>query len=230
MTLDDKTFFDAKAASVGLYKVYPDEEYARILAASGVLAERREARILDAGCGSGAFSEHLLGLGMDVTGIDVSDGLVNLARAALPNGRFLTGDIFRTGFPAASFDAVFCGAVLHHFPLRLREAFREFRRILVPAGKLYFFEPYAHSLNSFIWYKVISVDRTPGEAALCPSRLGEDLKAEGFGRFSYTRVDKVENVQARSASAVRNALNAARRFVSRNLIPNTYFAGNAQKT
>lgn len=227
--MDDAAFFDAKAAAGGRYKVYPDAEYARILAACGVAAEKRGARVLDAGCGSGAFSEYLLGMGLDVTGMDVSGGLISLAQAALPAGKFLTGDIFRTGFPDASFDAVFCGAVLHHFPLSLREAFREFRRILVPGGKVYCFEPYAHSLNSFLWYKVLSVDRTPGEAALCPKRLEEELKAEGFGKFSYVRVDRVENLQAPGPSAARNALNAARRFVSRTLLPNTYFAGSAQK-
>jgi ubiquinone/menaquinone biosynthesis C-methylase UbiE len=228
--MDDAAFFDAKAASSGRYKVYPDAEYARILAACGVSDEKRGARILDAGCGSGAFSEHLLRMGMKVTGMDVSGGLIGLAQAALPEGRFLTGDIFSTGFPDASFDAVFCGAVLHHFPFRLREAFREFGRILVPAGKVYYFEPYARSLNSFLWYKVLSLDRTPGEAALSPKRLEEDFRAEGFGKFSYARVDRVENVQTGSASSARNALNAARRFVSRNLLPNTYFAGSAQRS
>lgn len=228
--MDDATFFDAKAASSGRYKVYPDEEYTRILAACGITGERRGAKVLDAGCGSGAFSEHLLGLGMKVTGMDVSGGLIKLAQAALPGGRFLTGDIFRTGFTDASFDAVFCGAVLHHFPLRLREAFREFNRILVPAGKVYFFEPYKYSLNSFLWYRVLSIDRTPGEAALCPVTIEKYFKAEGFGKFSYARVNKVENLQPENPSLSRNILNAARRFVSRSLLPNTYFAGNAEKT
>ena len=227
--MDDQTFFDDKAVSSGHYKVYPDAEYTRILEACGITGERRGAKVLDAGCGSGAFSEHLLGLGMKVTGIDVSSGLIGLAQAALPSGRFLTGDIFRTDFPDSSFDAVFCGAVLHHFPLRIREAFREFNRILVPSGKVYFFEPYAHSLNSFLWYRVLSIDRTPGEAALCPGSVENNFKAEGFGNFSYTRVDRVENVQAKNSSSARNALNAARRFISRNLLPNTYFAGSASK-
>ncbi len=227
--MDDASFFNAKAAGSGAYKVYPDREYRRIIEACGIARLPRGARVLDAGCGSGAFSQYLLELGLEVTGVDISDGLIRLARENLQAGKFLAGDIFRTGLPAGSCDAVFCGAVLHHFPARLREAFAEFSRLLVPGGKVYFFEPYAHSVNSFLWYKVLSIDRTPGEAALAPAAVELDFGAAGFGNFSFVRVDAVENVQPVAASALGGALNAARRFVSRNLLPNAYFAGSATK-
>jgi SAM-dependent methyltransferase len=227
--MNDASFFNAKAADSGAYKVYPDREYRRILEACGIARVPKGARVLDAGCGSGAFSEHLLELGLEVTGVDISEGLIRLAKTNLPGGKFLAGDIFKTGLPPGSCDAVFCGAVLHHFPGRLREAFAEFSRLLIPGGKVYFFEPYAHSVNSFLWYKVFSIDRTPGEAALAPAAVERAFGTAGFRNFSFVRVDAVENVQPAAASALGGALNAARRFVSRYLLPNTYFAGSAAK-
>lgn len=227
--MDDTSFFNAKAAGYGLYKVYPDREYRRIIAACGIPRLPLGARVLDAGCGSGAFSGYLLELGLEVTGMDISDGLIRLAQETLPGGKFLAGDIFRTGLDAGAYDAVFCGAVLHHFPGRLPEAFAEFSRLLAHGGKVYFFEPYAHSVNSFFWYKVLNIDRTPGEAALSPAGVERDFRAAGFVDFSFVRVDAVENVQPAAGSTLGEALNSARRFVSRNLIPNTYFAGSALK-
>ncbi|MDQ3747292.1 MAG: methyltransferase domain-containing protein, partial [Acidobacteriota bacterium] len=84
------------------------------------------SRILDVGCGSGWLSEYFARLGYDVTGIDISPDLVEIARervARVPYGadhetplrcRFLVHDV--EGQPLAEqFDAVVCYDSLHHF-------------------------------------------------------------------------------------------------------------------
>lgn len=54
------------------------------------------ARVLDAGCGTGAASAELAARGADVTAIDISPKLVEIAEARLPKG--LSGTVnFRTG-------------------------------------------------------------------------------------------------------------------------------------
>jgi 2-polyprenyl-3-methyl-5-hydroxy-6-metoxy-1,4-benzoquinol methylase/glycosyltransferase involved in cell wall biosynthesis len=84
------------------------------------------ARLLDVGCGSGWLSEFFARLGYDVTGIDISPDLIEIARArvgAVAYGadhetplrcRFLVHDA--EGSPLAEeFDAVVCYDSLHHF-------------------------------------------------------------------------------------------------------------------
>lgn len=68
------------------------------------------ADILDVGTGSGHVACLLAGLGHRVTGIDLADGMLDIARdhaAALANPpRILAGDAVAPDFPPASYDAV----------------------------------------------------------------------------------------------------------------------------
>ena len=93
---------------------------------SVALALPAGSRILDVGCGSGWLSEFFARLGYDVTGIDVSPDLVEMARGRVSTVaygadhetplrcRFLVHDA--EGPPLAEeFDAVVCYDSLHHF-------------------------------------------------------------------------------------------------------------------
>ena len=84
------------------------------------------SRILDVGCGSGWLSEYFARLGYDVTGIDISPDLIEIARARVESVaygadhetplrcRFIVHDA--EGSPLAEeFDAVVCYDSLHHF-------------------------------------------------------------------------------------------------------------------
>lgn len=90
------------------------------------LALPPDRRLLDVGCGSGWLSEYFARLGYDVTGIDISPDLIEVARERVekvPYGadhetplrcRFLVHDA--EGQPLAEqFDAVVCYDSLHHF-------------------------------------------------------------------------------------------------------------------
>ncbi|HEV7396364.1 MAG TPA: methyltransferase domain-containing protein, partial [Pyrinomonadaceae bacterium] len=91
-----------------------------------VLALPPGARILDVGCGSGWLCEYFARFGYNVTGIDISPALIEMARERLgkiPFGadheralsyRFLTHDIEAAPL-ADTFDAVICYDSLHHF-------------------------------------------------------------------------------------------------------------------
>jgi SAM-dependent methyltransferase len=75
------------------------------------------SNVLDLGCGPGvptaaAFARE----GHHVTGIDISRRQVDLARANVPLGRFLVGDVLETDFDTGSFQAIIALFSLTHIP------------------------------------------------------------------------------------------------------------------
>ncbi|WBB67778.1 class I SAM-dependent methyltransferase [Micromonospora sp. WMMD812] len=93
--------------------------------------------VLDVGTGTGQAAMVLAGLGHRVTGIDLSEGMLEQARrhaAALDNGPVIRhGDAVSPAFPAASFDAVTSRYVM--WTLREPEiAAANWVRLLRPGG------------------------------------------------------------------------------------------------
>ncbi|MBB4909180.1 class I SAM-dependent methyltransferase [Actinophytocola algeriensis] len=97
------------------------------------------ARVLDVGTGTGHVSLLLAGLGYDVTGIDLAEGMLAKAKekaAELPDPPDLRlGDAVAPDFPAASFDVVTSRYVLWTLRTPLTAA-RNWRGLLAPGGLL----------------------------------------------------------------------------------------------
>jgi hypothetical protein len=74
------------------------------------------AQVLDLGCGAGRPNAALLAQRFRVTGVDVSERQLELARAAVPGATFLRADIAEVELPAASFDAVVALYSVAHLP------------------------------------------------------------------------------------------------------------------
>lgn len=99
---------------------------AEAVAATGI----PHPRLLEVGCGSGYYSDvfaTLVAGGVDYTGIDYSDAMIERARARYPLVAFEVADA--TGLPYAdgAFDIVFNGVSLMHiidYPAAIREAAR----------------------------------------------------------------------------------------------------------
>ncbi|MEV6833874.1 class I SAM-dependent methyltransferase [Streptomyces sp. NPDC051133] len=110
--------------------------YARpaMLALAGDVAGRR---ILDAGCGSGPLSAALRERGAVVTGIDVSAGMLALARRRLGDEAALHVADLRDRLPFAdgAFDDVVASLVLHYLE-DWGPTLAELRRVLRPGGRL----------------------------------------------------------------------------------------------
>ena len=100
-------------------------------------------RVLDYGCGSGENSVILAALGAEVTGIDISPELIDLARKRMGVNRthwnVRVASAYATGESDDSFDIVLGAAILHH--LDLEESSREVHRVLKPNGVAVFSEP-----------------------------------------------------------------------------------------
>lgn len=101
------------------------------------------AKVLDLGCGNGAFSAHLAELGFDVVGCDASTDGIRLARAACDRVRYHQISVYDD--PAAigqtEFDAVVALEVIEHL-VAPRALLRFARALLRPSGHLVITTPY----------------------------------------------------------------------------------------
>lgn len=101
----------------------------------------RHAAILDYGCGYGRTMEELERHGFDnLTGADISPGMIRRARRLHPTMRFATVDAPAVAaWPGAAFDAVLLFAVLTCIPgdEGQRRLIADLNRILKPGGLIY---------------------------------------------------------------------------------------------
>ncbi len=104
----------------------------------------KDANILDLGCGNGELARELARRGQKgmYVGLDFSAELLDEAKRDNPlNGSFLQADItqdnWESKLPIASYQFIFCFAVLHHIPgEETRLAFlRKVGSLLAPGGR-----------------------------------------------------------------------------------------------
>lgn len=62
--------------------------------------------VLDIGCGAGTFCGMAANLGAQVSGLDASEALVEIARQRVPDGDFRTGEMEELHYPERAFDVV----------------------------------------------------------------------------------------------------------------------------
>ena len=105
----------------------------------GKVLDRLEpgSSVLDLGCGSGDPAGIEVAKQHHITGVDISQTQIDLARQYVPAGHFLHGDAASVQFPAASFDAVISFYTLEHIPRQEHEALlRRIHGWLRPGGFL----------------------------------------------------------------------------------------------
>ena len=64
------------------------------------------AAVLELGCGGGPGAQPFVARGCRITGVDISEAQIALARTHLPDATLIHGDMRTISFPPASFDAV----------------------------------------------------------------------------------------------------------------------------
>lgn len=143
----------------------------------------RDSKIIDIGCGTGFFSFEISKLGHEVYGIDASRHMINYANKKRGNHRyrmpFVLGNVETLPFKGESFDACFCGVILHHFS-NINKVSQEMFRVLKKDGFIFGVEP-----NNTNWHVFLSMSpsspfrydkNTPNERAISPSELEKVLK------------------------------------------------------
>jgi SAM-dependent methyltransferase len=98
-------------------------------------AEWVDGPVLDVGCGPGNTSGYLRGLGLDVSGVDLSPGMLAQARRAHPDLVFAEGDMSALDHPDGSLGGIVAFYSTIHIPTDLLPAvFAEFHRVLTRGG------------------------------------------------------------------------------------------------
>lgn len=97
-----------------------------------------KARVLDAGCGAGVpVAKLLVELGFDVTGVDFSGNMIELARKNVPNAKFCKKDMNELDFENDSFDGLTAFYSIIHVPREKHfSLFQSFHRILKAEGMM----------------------------------------------------------------------------------------------
>jgi len=106
-----------------------------------ILHDRDVSRVLDIGCGTGEFALQLkkLNKNIEVFGVDISENMINLAKAKANNNNlgidFRVGDAERIPYEDNRFDIITCAHSFHHYPHK-RKALQEMHRVLGHNGKI----------------------------------------------------------------------------------------------
>jgi SAM-dependent methyltransferase len=149
-------------------------------------------QVLDAMCGSGQTTSYLLARGANVTGLDISNEVIDTFQSRWTRANVVKRSLLDSGLPDNSFDCVAVVGGLHHIHPNVKAAVREIHRVLKPGGHFCFMEPHSGSLPDLVrkvWYRF---DRffSDNEAAIDVSLLQRDFR-EGF---ELTKVDYLGNI------------------------------------
>lgn len=98
-----------------------------------MLGEVSGKKVLDLGCGTGRMTANLVKFGGEVTGLDVSPGMIEVAKKNLRSTEFVVGDCENLPFGDASFDMVVATFLIVHLK-EMRKCFDEVYRVLKPGG------------------------------------------------------------------------------------------------
>jgi ubiquinone/menaquinone biosynthesis C-methylase UbiE len=147
MTTDPQTYYDRFSASYDSRRGYGYHALIDELEVNAVPA-RAGVRLMEAGCGTGLVLERLRATGASLVGVDLSSGMLALARK---RGHVVVqGSVERLPFADGSFDIACSFKVLAHVA-EIRQAIRELARVVRPGGTLVLEFYNRHSIRGLRW-------------------------------------------------------------------------------
>jgi SAM-dependent methyltransferase len=103
-----------------------------------LLPDLRDKAVISLGCGSGEDCHYLQQQGTSqVTGIDISEGLIKIAKDSYPECEFSVMDMEHLTFGDASFDFAYSSLAIHYIE-DWRQVFAEVYRVLKPSSYFLF--------------------------------------------------------------------------------------------
>lgn len=169
-----------------LQKMNPELERFSSLVKSG-------GYVLDAGTGAGIpAAKFLVKKGFKVTGIDISEKMIEAAKKNVPEGEFKVKNILELDFPDKTFDGIVCVYTLWHIPKeKHQEIFQNFKRMLKPGGILMINTGLRESngLSLFFGQPMLWSNNNPKETLKQVNDLGMEIIMEGVlergGEYQY---------------------------------------------
>jgi cyclopropane fatty-acyl-phospholipid synthase-like methyltransferase len=163
----------------------PQKEF-QALADAGLI----RGRVLDVGCGTGEHALMAAGLGLEVTGIDLSATAIGVAERKAQErrlrARFAVGDVCDMGFLGEQFDTALDSGLFHVLTDEDRPRFVDSLGSVVRAGGVY--------------HMLCFSEHEPGD--LAPRRVTQDEIRASFA--DGWRVDSIEEARIEAAMGFAN--------------------------
>lgn len=126
------------------------------------------SRVLDVGCGTGVLAGRLAESGCRVTGVDPSQGMLNVMAEARPAVEGVRGEGRDLPFEDETFDVAITVAALHHVadPAAVRATLMEMVRVIRPGGSIVVWD---HNPRNPYWKHLMArVPQDDGSERLVP--------------------------------------------------------------
>ncbi len=154
---------------------------------------------LDVGCGTGALAARLAAAGYEMTGVDPSEGMLEVLRRRTHGVRAVQGSGTALPFEGDSFDVVMCVAVMHHVarPDDVRRTLVEMVRVTKRFGRILVWD---HNPRNPYWKHLMArVPQDTGEERLIPeAELLCGLRGAGADVLASRRLGMVPDFTPRA--------------------------------
>ena len=109
-----------------------------------------KARVIDLGCGAGFLTNALARAGHEVTGVDLSEGSLEMAKLSDPTKsvHYIKADVTQVPLPSHRFDVVCAMDLLEHVN-DPKQVIKEAARLLKPGG-VFFFHTFNRTFMSWL--------------------------------------------------------------------------------
>lgn len=149
------------------------------------------AQVLDAGCGVGTpVSQFLVRKGFQVTGVDISKKMIDLAKENVPEATFYHRNILTLDFPNDSFEGIICIYTLWHIPRTNHSSILEnFHRMLKDNGILVLNTGIYESegMSEFFGEPMLWSTNNPKKTLAFVKEMGFDIIFEGILKLGVER-------------------------------------------
>jgi SAM-dependent methyltransferase len=191
-----------------------------------VLQHCPRGRGLDVGCGTGVLAERLARAGYEMTGVDPSQGMLDVLRARTDSVEAVRGSGTALPFADDLFDLTLTVAVMHHIadPADVRATLAEMVRVTRPGGAVLVWD---HNPRNPYWRSLMArVPQDTGEERLIPEReLIDGLRGAGARIVMHTQLGLVPDFTPPAALGMAAGIERAvervaalRRFTAHNVI------------
>lgn len=155
-----------------------------------VIHKVKGENLLDLGCGNGNLLVQLVKDGYALTGVDLSEAMIEQARQRLDDyAELIVADAEYLPFPADAFDVLVCNASFHHYP-DPEAVLKEMHRVLRPGGTLLIGECYMSQPLRAVMNVLIRFSPDGDHHFYGKRELSSLLETHGFASQSISKTGK----------------------------------------